>query len=128
MSARRSILMVFNPTSGRGRGRRTAEAVTDHLWGSGASVTIRPTKQRGDARQFVLEAMTLTGVGGLLGVLFGSAIAIFVDGLPIGLPATLTPLWVVIGFVSSTSIGLFFGIYPAWKAAQLDPVVALRYE
>ena len=78
--------------------------------------------------QFVLEAMTLTGVGGVLGVLFGSAIALFVDGLPIGLPATLTPLWVVIGFVSSTSIGLFFGIYPAWKAAQLDPVVALRYE
>jgi len=78
--------------------------------------------------QFVLEAMTLSGVGGVLGIVLGAAIAYIVNRLPIGLPATLSPLWVAIGFVVSVSIGLLFGIYPAWRAAQLDPVPALRYE
>ena len=78
--------------------------------------------------QFVLEAMTLTGVGGVLGVLVGAALSFVVRSLPIGLPATLSPIWVGVGFGVSVSIGLIFGIYPAWRAAQLDPVAALRYE
>jgi len=78
--------------------------------------------------QFVLEAMTLTGVGGVLGILVGAALAFVVKSLPIGLPATLSPVWVGVGFGVSVSIGLIFGIYPAWRAAQLDPVAALRYE
>ncbi|MFQ5816376.1 MAG: ABC transporter permease [Terriglobia bacterium] len=78
--------------------------------------------------QFVVEAMTLTGVGGVLGILLGAGISVVVNRLPIGLPATLSAFWVSCGFVVSVSVGLVFGIYPAWKAAQLDPVVALRYE
>jgi putative ABC transport system permease protein len=79
-------------------------------------------------RQFTLEAMILTSVGGVLGVVLGSVFAFGVRSLDIGLPATVTVFWTTFALVTSASIGLFFGIYPAWKAAQLDPVAALRYE
>jgi ABC-type antimicrobial peptide transport system permease subunit len=76
--------------------------------------------------QFITEAMTLTGVGGLLGVLF-SVFASFIMQL-VHFPSSI-PWWAVILAVSvSCGIGLFFGIYPAMKAARLDPVIALRYE
>lgn len=78
--------------------------------------------------QFVLEAVTLTGVGGVLGIALGAAIALVINSLPLGLPATLSGFWVVFALLAVASIGLGFGIYPAWKAAQLDPVTALRYE
>jgi len=61
-------------------------------------------------------------------VLVGAAITWTVYLLPIGLPAALSPLWVGIGFCVSCGIGLLFGIYPAWKASNLDPIEALRYE
>jgi putative ABC transport system permease protein len=84
---------------------------------------------RGDIlRQFVLEAMILTAVGGLLGVGAGAGIAFLIKSLDIGLPATVTLFWASFALTTSASIGLFFGIYPAWKAAQLDPVAALRHE
>jgi putative ABC transport system permease protein len=79
-------------------------------------------------RQFVLEAMVLTCLGGMLGILFGTGIAWGIRSLPIGLPATITLFWTLFAFGVAAAIGLFFGIYPAWRAAQLDPVVALRYE
>ncbi len=78
--------------------------------------------------QFTMEAVTLCAVGGVIGVLVGAVITWIVYFLPIGLPATLSTLWVSIGFGVSCAIGLIFGIYPAWKAANLDPIEALRYE
>ncbi|MDQ6800434.1 MAG: ABC transporter permease [Acidobacteriota bacterium] len=77
--------------------------------------------------QFLIEAMTLSAIGGIIGVLVGLGIALLVRNVsPL---ATATPLWsIVVGLMVSISIGLFFGIYPAMKAATLDPIEALRYE
>lgn len=77
--------------------------------------------------QFLVEAMTLSAIGGLIGVAIGYFISFVVRGAtPL---TTATPLWsVMLGLAVSISIGLFFGIYPAWKAARLDPIESLRYE
>jgi putative ABC transport system permease protein len=78
--------------------------------------------------QFLLEAMTLTGAGGVLGILLGYLLSFTVRTFVPGLPSTV-PLWAVfLGFVVSISIGLFFGMWPAMKASRLDPIVALRHE
>ena len=78
--------------------------------------------------QFTMEAVTLCALGGIIGILLGAVITYIIYFLPIGLPATLSTAWVLIGFGVSCVIGLLFGIYPAWKAANLDPIEALRYE
>ncbi|WP_263355724.1 ABC transporter permease [Acidicapsa ligni] len=78
--------------------------------------------------QFTTEAVTLCAVGGVVGVLVGAIITWIVYFLPIGLPASLSTFWVLFGFGVACGIGLLFGIYPAWKAANLDPIEALRYE
>jgi putative ABC transport system permease protein len=85
--------------------------------------------RRADIRlQFLLEAVVLTLVGGTLGILIGSFIATLVRTFLPSIPATLSYLWVSIGFVISVSVGLFFGYYPANVAAKLDPIDCLRYE
>jgi len=85
--------------------------------------------RRADIRlQFLLEAISLTLVGGTLGILIGATVSTLVRTFVPSIPATLSYLWVVIGFTISVSVGLFFGYYPANLAANLDPIVCLRYE
>ncbi len=78
--------------------------------------------------QFLLEAVTLAGLGGLIGIFLGAALGLLVRTLVPSLPATVSAFWVILGLTVSASIGVGFGMYPAWKAARLDPVEALRYE
>jgi putative ABC transport system permease protein len=77
--------------------------------------------------QFLLEAMVLTGTGGVMGILLGAGISLLVDTLS-PLPSRVSPLWIALAFAVSVSVGLFFGIYPAARASRLDPIEALRYE
>jgi len=78
-------------------------------------------------KQFLIEAVFLTGSGGLLGVLVGFGIALIVR-VATPLPAAVTWWSVFLGLSVSAAIGLFFGIFPAQKAARMDPIVSLRYE
>jgi putative ABC transport system permease protein len=78
--------------------------------------------------QFLLEASVLTGIGGLAGLVLGWVIAMVSKLVFTSLPTTV-PAWAaILGIVVSVGVGLFFGIWPANKAAKLDPVTALRYE
>jgi len=78
--------------------------------------------------QFLLEAMTLTASGGVIGILIGFLLSLAIRTFVPNLPSTV-PLWAVVaGFSVATSLGLFFGMWPAVKAARLDPIAALRHE
>jgi putative ABC transport system permease protein len=77
--------------------------------------------------QFLTEAMTLTGVGGVLGILIGGGVAMLVNTFS-PFPAVMQPTWVAIAFTVAVLTGVFFGLWPAVKAARLDPIEALRYE
>jgi putative ABC transport system permease protein len=75
--------------------------------------------------QFLIESGTMALVGGVFGVMGGIIVAQVVTVL-IGFPSSIALWSVAVGLIMATSTGIFFGVYPARKAAQLDPIVALR--
>ena len=78
--------------------------------------------------QFLMEAVTLTGLGGVIGIVFSVIMTLLIGWLVPSLPSDV-PTWaVLVGFGVSVAVGLFFGVWPAVQAAKLDPVEALRYE
>ncbi|OYT71004.1 MAG: hypothetical protein CFK52_09330 [Chloracidobacterium sp. CP2_5A] len=78
--------------------------------------------------QFLIEAMSLTGLGGSIGILAGLGISATLNVALPSLPSSVSAFWVAVGFVISVGIGLIAGLIPAIKAAYLDPAEALRYE
>jgi putative ABC transport system permease protein len=85
-------------------------------------------RRRDIVQQFLLEAITLTGLGGLFGFLTGAVVGLFLRWLYPTIP-TAIPVWAIAaGLLVSLVVGLFFGLWPAMRAARLAPVEALRYE
>jgi putative ABC transport system permease protein len=84
-------------------------------------------KRRDILWQFLTEAMTLTAAGGVIGIVIGGGVASLINTFS-PFPAIIQPAWVAIAFTVSLAVGLTFGLWPAWKAAKLDPIEALRYE
>jgi putative ABC transport system permease protein len=78
--------------------------------------------------QFTIEAILLTAVGGVIGILAGAIVVWIIPVIWPSLPARMSMFWVSFGFSSAAGVGLVFGIYPAWRAANLDPIESLRYE
>jgi putative ABC transport system permease protein len=77
--------------------------------------------------QFLVESASMALLGGFFGVMIGLALAMLVT-VVLGFPSTVTLWSVAVGLVMATAVGIFFGVYPAYKAANLDPIVALRSE
>lgn len=77
--------------------------------------------------QFVLEAIIISQIGGVIGIILG-VVAGNAAAMALSIPPVVPYQWVAIGFFSCTLVGVVFGVYPAWKAANLDPIESLRYE
>ena len=84
-------------------------------------------RQRDVLLQFLIESGTMALVGGVLGVMMGVLFAKLIT-LVIGFPTHVSTLSVLMSLFMAGGVGVFFGVYPAWQAAKLDPVVALRAE
>jgi len=85
--------------------------------------------RRSDIRaQFLIEAVALTSTGGVLGILIGAGISWTVRTFIPALPTYVSPFWVTMGLLIAAGVGLFFGYYPANRAARLDPIACLRHE
>ncbi|MGE0405604.1 MAG: ABC transporter permease [Candidatus Korobacteraceae bacterium] len=78
-------------------------------------------------RQFLIESSTMAVVGGAMGIVLGIVVAKVVTAL-VGMPSTIEPWAILAGLAVSASVGIFFGVYPAKRAAALDPIQALRFE
>ncbi|MEO0190293.1 MAG: FtsX-like permease family protein, partial [candidate division WOR-3 bacterium] len=77
--------------------------------------------------QFLTESVVLAFVGGVIGIIFGVLLALLISVVS-PLKAAVSPWMILLGFGFSSTVGIFFGIYPARKAASLNPIEALRYE
>ena len=77
--------------------------------------------------QFLVEAATLTGIGGIVGIVFGALLGFLITSL-LEWRYFLSPMWTILGLALSIGTGVIAGMYPAWRAARVDPIVALRYE
>jgi len=101
-------------------------SVTERTREIGVRIAVGATE--GDVqRQFLSEAVVLSSIGGLIGVVFGIAASVFV-AKAMAWPTAVSPLSIVGAVAFSAGVGIFFGYYPARKASQLDPIEALRYE
>lgn len=78
--------------------------------------------------QFLIEAMTLSGAGGVIGILVGVGLALLIPVFVDVLPTSVSAWSILMAFFFSAAVGIFFGVYPARKAALQDPIQALRYE
>ena len=78
--------------------------------------------------ELMIEAVTLSGAGGIIGIIVGTGIALLIPVFVDALPTSVSAWSIIMAFSFSAAVGIFFGVYPARKAALQDPIQALRYE